>query len=154
MMTRRSALAVLTLALVAGGCSAGPRSLIAGEDACAYCRMTIDDIRFGALVLSAKGRLHTFDAIECAAAYVAALPPAEAPRAIWVADFEHPTAWLDATHAQFLHQSAVRSPMGRELVAIAAGQPASALQQQHGGRVITWTDVLTLTSQSIDARPH
>ena len=71
-MTRRDALTFFALALLAA-CTEPPRALVAGRDACAYCRMTIDDPRFGALVRTAKGRLQTFDSIECAAAYVAAL---------------------------------------------------------------------------------
>lgn len=151
-MTRRHALSVLTIALVAGACKAnGPRALVAGEDACAYCRMTIDDVRFGALVLTARGRLVTFDSIECAAAYVSALTAADAPRAVWVANFEHPAQWVDATRARFLHGSTLHSPMGRELAAFAADAGGEALQQQYGGRAITWRDVLAMVATPVSS---
>jgi copper chaperone NosL len=147
MISRRHALSVLTLALVAGACkSNGPRSLIPGEDACAYCRMSIDDIRFGAMVLTARGRMVTFDSIECAAAYVSSLPSGQAPRAIWIANAERPAQFVDAARAQFLHGSTLRSPMGRELAAFAADANLAALQQLYGGRALTWTEVLLLTA--------
>lgn len=147
MMSRRHALSVITLALVAGACkSRGPRALVPGEDACAYCRMMIDDTRFGAMVLTARGRIETFDSIECAASYVASRAASEAPRAVWVANFEHPSQWVDAARARFLHKSSLRSPMGRELAAFAANADGEALQRQYGGRTLAWSDVLAMST--------
>ncbi len=72
--------AALLLSLgTAIACESDLRPLVPGTDACGYCRMTIDDVRFGALVKTAKGRLETFDSIECAASYVATLAPTLAP---------------------------------------------------------------------------
>ncbi len=137
---------LIALALFVNGCRADTRDLIAGEDTCRYCRMTIDDPRFGALVLTARGRLETFDSIECLASFVQALPGGESPRGIWVADFEHPKRWVAVAQARFLHQSHVRSPMGRELVAFATNRPAESLVAQYGGKVLTWTEVLPLAA--------
>lgn len=146
-MTRRDALSFFALALLAA-CAEGPRALVAGQDACAYCRMTIDDPRFGALVRTAKGKLQTFDSIECAAAYVAALRDTERPQAVWVADFDAPARWVDAEQARYLHASRLRSPMGRELVAFSAIADTAHLLAAHGGRVMGWREVLALASQT------
>lgn len=146
-MNRRDALTTLSLLLL-GACAEGPRALVSGQDACAYCRMTIDDARFGALVRTAKGKLQTFDSIECAAAFVAALPDSDRPQAVWVADFDAPSHWVEAARAQYLHQSAARSPMGRELAAFSATADMAALVRTHGGRAIGWTDVLALAVQT------
>lgn len=109
--------------------------------------MTIDDVRFGAMVMTSRGRLETFDSIECLASFVASLPASAAPRGIWVADFEQPSHWIDVAKARFLHQSNVRSPMGRELAAFGTTRPPEALQQQYGGRVIDWREVQSLVQQ-------
>lgn len=153
-VSRRDALGLLALALLVA-CTEGPRALVPGQDACAYCRMTIDDPRFGALVRTAKGKLQTFDSIECAAAFVAALPEAERPQAVWVADFDAPAQWVVAERAQYLHQSSARSPMGRELAAFSATADPAALVRTYGGRTIAWSDVLALavTAPTADHRP-
>lgn len=143
-MDRRHALAVLALAVIAGGCSSGPRALVAGEDSCEYCRMTIDDVRFGAMVITAKGRIQTFDSIECLASYVAALSSGDQPRGVYVANHEHPSQWVDAAQATYLHQSQLRSPMGRELAAFPREADRAALVERYGGTPIAWNDVLTL----------
>lgn len=142
-MDRRRAVTLIALAVAAGACSRGPRALVSGEDACAFCRMTIDDVRFGALVLTARGKLQTFDSIECLASYLAALPTAEQPRGAWVANFEHPAQWLDAQRATYLQGSQVKSPMGRELAAFAGEADVSDLTKRYGGRVVAWPDVVT-----------
>lgn len=148
-MDRRHALAVLALALVAGACSSGPRALVPGSDSCRYCRMTIDDVRFGAMVITAKGRIETFDSIECLASYVAALPPGEQPRGIYVAHHDHPSQWVNATHATYLHKSRLRSPMGRELAAFPQETDRPALTERYGGTAIAWSDVLTLVQSQV-----
>jgi copper chaperone NosL len=111
--------------------------------------MTIDDARFGALVVTAKGRLETFDSIECAAAYVHALSDSEPPRTVWVADFSNPARWVEATRAVYLHGSRLRSPMGRELVAFAADADTTTLLSEHGGTLTTWSGVRALVADPV-----
>ena len=145
-----TSLAALMLALSASACGSGPRPLVAGEDSCRYCRMTIDDSRFGAMVLTARGRLETFDSIECLAGYVSSLASTSTPRAIWVADVENPSRWLDATHARFLYGGTLHSPMGRRLAALDGAADADAVQQRLGGELMSWPQVLTLVqSQAV-----
>lgn len=145
-----TSLAALLLALSASACGSGPRPLVAGEDSCRYCRMTIDDPRFGAMVLTARGRIETFDSIECLAGYVSSLPAASPARAIWVADVENPSRWLDVTHARFLYGGALHSPMGRRLAALDSAADLDAARQRLGGELMTWTQVLLLVkNQSV-----
>jgi len=139
-----TSLAVLVLALSASACGSGPRPLVAGEDSCRYCRMTIDDPRFGAMVLTARGRLETFDSIECLAGYVSSLASTSTPRAIWVADVENPSRWLDVTNARFLYGGTLHSPMGRRLAALDSAADVDAVRQRLGGELMSWPQVLTL----------
>jgi copper chaperone NosL len=136
--------AALVLAVSASACHSAPRPLVAGEDSCRYCRMTIDDPRFGAMVLTARGRLETFDSIECLAGYVSSQTAGSAPRAIWVADVENPSRWLDVTRARFLYGSTLHSPMGRRLAALDAAADVEAVRLRLGGELMSWPQVLTL----------
>lgn len=147
-MTRAlSPISGVLLALSAAACSSGPRDLVAGEDACRFCRMTIDDVRFGAMVVTATGRVETFDAVECLASFVSSLPTQAAPRGIWVANFESPSRWLPASAAIYLHRSTLRSPMGRELAAFDPTTPQAMLRDKYGGQLLTWKDVLAMVAR-------
>lgn len=151
-MTRiMMSLATVALALSASACGESIRALVPGEDACRFCRMTIDDVRFGGLVQTARGRIETFDSIECLASFVSTLPATERPRGVWVTNFERPGEWVPAERARYLQNSAVKSPMGRELAAFASSETPEALVSRHGGRALTWSDVTTLVARSLAA---
>lgn len=147
-MTRHvSATALLVLALSTQACSDQPRALVRGEDACRYCRMTIDDARFGAMLHTARGKVETFDSIECLASFVASLSVNDPPKRILVADFDAPDRWLDVTQARFLHEGTLRSPMGRTLAAFSPELSDGQLVKRFGGRSLTWTQVLALVER-------
>ena len=142
MTLRLSSLSALLIALSA--CDSGPRALVADEDSCRYCRMTIDDVRFGAMVMTDRGRIETFDSIECLASFVTSLPKDAAPKGVWVADFSKPDRWVEVQRARFLHGSSLRSPMGRELAAFDAAASPDSLQRAYGGTVVDWPAVVEL----------
>ncbi len=142
-------LSVLLCALSMLACGSSPRELVRGEDTCRYCRMTIDDVRFGALVETSRGKLETFDSIECLASFVAALPATEAPRAVWVADFDHAGRWLRADSALYVQHGRIASPMGRELLAVDGTRARAEVTQQHGGTVLTWREVSALVAHEL-----
>ena len=149
-----TSLVALCLALTTTACGSGPRPLVVGEDTCRFCRMTIDDVRFGALVETARGRIETFDSIECLASFVLSLPAADTPRGIWVTDFEQPGQWLPVTQAQFLRDSRPQSPMGRSYAAFAAGADLAALRARHGGEAVTWEAILsTVRAERVPSSP-
>jgi len=147
-MTRHvSAFAILSLALGAQACNSRPRALVRGQDACRYCRMAIDDTRFGAMLLSTRGKVDTFDSIECLASFVASLPANDHARQILVADFDAPDRWLDVAQARFLHNGSVRSPMGRAYAAFPPEASDASLVQRYGGRTMAWHDVLAMVQR-------
>ena len=122
-------------------CDEAPRELVSGEDPCRYCRMTIDDIRFGAMVKTDKGKIETFDSIECLAAFIGNLPASMKPQGVWVADFTRPDRWIDVDSAHFVQTTTLKSPMGRELAAFGRNLSADELTRTYGGRVLDWHSV-------------
>ncbi|AHG92566.1 NosL family protein (plasmid) [Gemmatirosa kalamazoonensis] len=130
----------LVAALAAACTPDGPRAIAYDEESCGFCRMTISDRRFGAEVITATGRIHTFDSVECLAAFVLAQDSA-AVRGVWVSDWNHPGTFLAADSAEFRRlQGAAGSPMGKGFVATQRGVvPAGA---RAAGATMRWSDVL------------
>lgn len=134
-------LSALTLGLALAACQRGPRPLVAGTDACEFCRMTVSDVRFGAELVSRTGRVHTFDAVECLASFHLDAEARDDVRGVFVSDFESGRL-LPADSALFLRGGSLRSPMGRSLAAFAPDIGGAAIVQRYGGTVIRWADVL------------
>lgn len=118
-MTRRELLQIAIATVGASGvsgCGAGRPSLTYDVDACAWCRMTISDRRFGAAARSAHGRAARFDSIACLAAWVES--QAAAPRALWVTDAMAPGGLVPLSTVRFHLASPGTAPMGRGYVAV------------------------------------
>jgi len=139
--------ALAVLAMLVAGCARGPRPLAYGRAECDFCRMRIDDPRFGGEVVTAHGRTLQFDAIECTAGYVRTLAPGT-EATVWVADFEHPGTLIPAATARFLQGrggAGVGTPMGRGIIAVQRSADVAALQRRLGGATeLTWSDVLRI----------
>ncbi|MBX7120311.1 MAG: nitrous oxide reductase accessory protein NosL [Gemmatimonadaceae bacterium] len=139
---RRLGVSVLVVAALACG-GTGPRPVALGEDACAYCRMTVTDPRFAAEAVTRTGRVHVFDGIDCLAGWVRAAEPGTA-RALWVTDASAPGTFVAAERAGYLLDASLRGPMGRA-VAFASIEAARAAQARLGGTVADWNAVLADT---------
>jgi len=135
-------LAVSTLLLVA--CSPEPEPIQYGADACSFCRMTIADARFGAELVTSTGKVYTFDAIECLAAYIDENAGRDdlTIHSLWVTDYHHPRTLINVDDAFFIHGGSLRSPMAMNVAAFsneaaAPGRVADSI----GGTVLNWNDV-------------
>jgi nitrous oxide reductase accessory protein NosL len=100
------------------------------RDTCARCSMAISDRRFAAQVRGGpRQQAFKFDDIGCAMSWCAEkhkLHPwlADAATRYWVAESRsNGTQWLDARRAHYI--TGPRSPMGYDLLALAAPQPGS-----------------------------
>lgn len=137
---RASSLGLILLVLA--GCQRAPRPLVAGVDACDYCRMTVSDTRFGGEIQSRTGKISTFDAVECLASFHLDATDRNDVRAAWVSDFESGRL-VPVDSAVFLREAKVNSPMGRNLVAFGP-EHGLGLEARYGGRALSWTEVREL----------
>ncbi|MBA3849597.1 MAG: hypothetical protein C0502_06325 [Opitutus sp.] len=139
----RATLAALLL-LALAGCSRGPAAIRYGQDACAHCRMTLVDQRYGAELITPKGKILVFDDLGCLLAYQRQSPAANPAReSVYVADFAHAGRLLPAADALFLHDAQLRSPMGSSLAAFATEADRASARQQLGGasRLLRWPEL-------------
>ncbi len=55
----------ITLTLLISSCGSKPEPINYGHDECEFCRMQISDNRYGAELVTDKGKVYKFDSIEC-----------------------------------------------------------------------------------------
>lgn len=134
--------AYLLIILSLTGCKPEPRAIAFGHDACHFCKMTVVDRQHASEAVTDKGRVYTFDAIECMIHYVGNLEEREKGFAhLLVNDYEKPAALIPAQESYYLISKQIPSPMGEFLSAFASKKAAEAMQSAKGGEVYDWEGI-------------
>lgn len=133
---------ILLISLIALSCSPGPKPIEYGTDECHFCRMTIVDPQHGAEVVTQKGKVYKFDAIECMVHYVQKNDATQIG-SFWVNDYTQTTGELvDATACTYLISPNIPSPMGAFLSAFKDEAKAKEFQQEKTGEVYGLEELL------------
>jgi copper chaperone NosL len=143
------------LAVLVAACGvAGPVPLSWDEAACTHCHMTLADRRFGAEIVTTKGRVLPFDDAGCAAEHIGSRAIGlDEVSSVWVVDYLRPDTLIAALPANFVLSTAFRTPMGSGIVATADRAAADSLARAHDGRVLSWTEVLSFIERD-SAQAH
>ena len=97
-------------------CKVEPKSIAYNQDQCHSCKMMISDPRFGSELVTKKGKVYKYDAIECMVRDL--IKNGESNYAhILITDYHEPKKLIDATQSIFLFSSDRPSPMGSNLTA-------------------------------------
>ena len=111
------------LALVFWACSIEPEPLIYGKDQCHSCKMTLMDQKFGAELVTTKGKVYKFDDINCLFNfYNAGSVNKDDFRFKLVVDFSQPEKLIDAEKAVYLKSGEIKSPMASQVAAFETAQ--------------------------------
>lgn len=133
---------IYLLLVLASACSIKERPVEYGTDECAYCKMKIMDHRYGAELVTQKGKVHTFDAAECLIEYLYHNEElAETASFLLVTSYTEPDQLIDALSATYLVSKAMPSPMGAYLTAFSSRQTAEEYQQKNAGNLYTWDEL-------------
>lgn len=123
---------LLGLVLLLSGCARSsctePPELHLGQDTCATCGMSVDDVRFAAALVAPDGTARLFDDI--GEMTTAAHPDGRA----WVHDF-NTGLWIDAATATYVLSSNITTPMGGGILAVQEALQAGPLAARFHGRV-------------------
>lgn len=139
-------LLAVSLPALAGCGKKGPEAISFGSDNCAGCGMVASDARYGAELISRKGKILKFDSVECLAGFLDKKGTGAEPGSLWVEDFAHGQL-IDAAQAFYLKSDKLHSPMGLNVAAFATKESATALQGECPGTILTWPELLKYAGQ-------
>jgi len=140
---------LLLLIIIFCSCSPEPVPISFNRDQCDFCKMMISDPRYGAEIVTEKGKVYKFDSIECMPAYLTQFQfTAENIHSFWVVDFNNPQTLINAQKAVYLHSKNLRSPMGLNLTAVMNQEAAHNLQDMYQGQIVTWAEVQQIVREN------
>ena len=138
---RYSALASLFL-IGTLGCNVAPEAINYDMDECAFCKMKISDVRFGAELVTKKGKIYKYDSAECLFnTYVESQDTNFA--FLIVTDYSRPHTLIDAKSATFLISPQRQSPMGGNLSAYEHEPVAGKAKDELSGSSLTFAQLVS-----------
>lgn len=123
------------------GCKQEPVPIRLDFDTCSYCEMKISDARFPAELITEKGKMFTFDAVECLIHSLEEGQHTEAGNRMYVADYTGQPEWIPVESASFVVGGLVRSPMNGNAAAFKNGFDAKKANAGLKGTIMSWTEL-------------
>lgn len=135
---------LLMMGLIFIGCSSKPEPLRYGVDACHTCRMTLMDNRFGAELVTRKGKLYKFDDMNCMLNFYHSgeVKPEDFAHRL-VINYESPGTFLNVDESFYLKSDEIKTPMASKLAAFESYDRAMFYKKQWGGIFMAWGEVIT-----------
>lgn len=122
-------------------CQINPEPINYNHEECAFCKMKISDIRFGAEMVTSKGKIYKYDSAECLVQTYLNKDASEYAYVL-VTDYINPRALIDAKTATFLISENQPSPMGGNLSAYQDLSTAKNTLIEKGGKLLTFNELL------------
>lgn len=137
--------AVLLLVFSFTACSTSTQPIKIGVDACSYCKMTISDNRFGAELITKKGKVYKFDDTHCVLAFEKEQTvPSTEIKEIYLVNFQEPHDFIPVDKAFILYSPDLRTPMGGNAAAFADETVMQHEMQKINGKKISWDSLATI----------
>ena len=106
------------------------------------------DDRYGAELITDKGKVYKFDSIECLINFALAKNVVgDEKYTLLVTDFAKPEKLIETKTSLYIHNENFRSPMGLNVSAFGINSDAQKFLAENGGEEITWLYVVEMVKQ-------
>lgn len=125
-------------------CTVEPEPLQYGKDACYHCKMTLMDNKFGAEVVSAKGKIFKFDDANCLISFINSgqIESKDIAHCL-ITDFASPGNLIDAKNALYVKSEQIMSPMASNVAAFGDKTNLESHNSSWNGEELNWNDLIT-----------
>ena len=133
---------MLFVAVILMSCKPEPREIDYGLDACHYCKMNIVDAKYASELVTKKGKIYTYDAIECLINNLGEHPESTVAYTL-IKDYGNPEEWVDATQAFYVVNAKIQSPMGGNLAGFLTADNAQITLSVSKDSLLNWEYIKT-----------
>ena len=137
----KKALYILVIGFFFSCNSKGPEAIKLNSDDCSSCKMQIADGKFGAEIITTKGRVYKFDDIFCLKKYIKENPSTEVKN-YYISDYSKDNVLIDAATAFYSEGGSINSPMHGNIIATKSEADATRLASEFQSKKATWSEVL------------
>lgn len=125
-------------------CSTEPEPLVYGTDICHNCKMTLMDNKFGAELVTKKGKVYKFDDMNCFLNfYNSGYENVDDFQHTLVVDYSNPGKLIATTNSFYIKSAEIRSPMNGEVAAFETKASMDIFKKQWNGIYLGWGEVTT-----------
>ena len=134
----------IAFTLIVASCSTEPETLVFGTDICHFCKMTLMDNKFGAELVTKKGKVYKFDDMNCFLNfYNSGYEDMTEVQHKLVIDYSNPGKLIDAANSFYIKSSEIRSPMNGQVAAFETKASMDTFKKQWKGIFLGWGEVVT-----------
>ncbi len=137
---KKKVLFIALVILMFSACGIEPQPIEYGKDMCNFCKMNIVDQQHAAEIVSKKGKVYKYDAIECMLNELKSRNEAEIALFL-VNTYDLPKELADAATVNYLISEAIKSPMGANLSAFKDKKIAISTKEEKGGDIYNWEEL-------------
>jgi len=140
-MKLKALFTISLFALLFSSCSKEPQPIEFGVDNCDHCMMNISDVRYGAELITQKGKIYKFDDMYCMKVFLQdEIVTENQVHSLWLVDFEATEQLIPAEKSYLLYNSELKSPMGSNTAAFADEATRQQQHSEHSGTMLLWKD--------------
>lgn len=138
------AVLIIIIYFTLAACHVEPEPLRFGKDGCHRCKMTLTDNKFGAEIVTTKGKIYKFDDINCMLGfYNSEKMPPEKFQDVLIIDFSNPEKLIDAKKALYIKSESIKTPMASNIAAFESEYSAKKVNSGLNGIRLRWNDLQT-----------
>lgn len=135
---------LLLSAILIISCAVEPEPIAYGTDACHHCKMTLVDKKFGAELVTTKGKVYKFDDVNCMITfYQSGEVPTDNFAYKLVVDYSQPAKLIDASNAFYLKSDTIQTPMASHVAAFEKEETMKATRNKLDGIYMVWGELVT-----------
>ncbi|MDI9256258.1 nitrous oxide reductase accessory protein NosL [Flavobacterium sedimenticola] len=137
---RTFALSLITLLTLISCGSNEPKPIKLNIDSCDFCKMTIANGKFGAELITQKGRYYKFDDLACMVQF--AKSNTVVPyQSFFVNDYLKDNTLISVESAFFIKSDKINSPMRGNMAAFSTAAQQGEYAKKLGAQTLTWSEV-------------
>jgi len=139
-----SIVVALAAMMTMSSCNVKPEAIVTGKDQCCFCKMTVSDPKFGAEIVTVKGRNYKFDDMHCVLAFINnKMLEVKEIKEVYLTDFASADHQLiKATEAALMQSEKLNSPMNGNIAAVGDTHSIQKLMEEYQGTSVSWKQLV------------